>query len=283
MSRRALVFSILFHVVLACVLLFGIDFDPEPTPIAVPASKIVQAKAVDQNALAAEMKKLEARDAAKRKAEEDRRQEAERKAKEAERKRVAEEKRVRELKAEQERLKKAEEVERKRVAEAKRKAEEAEHEAAERKQRAEQERIAAEQAQAAREQREAEQKKAAEQKRREQEMQEAIAAEEAAEAAAAQATADANELSKYQAAIYNRVRQSWTILPGMDGLTCTLRIVLIPGGEVAGVEIIQSSGNATFDRQAENAVRKASPLPVPAQARLFQKMRSITFVFDPQS
>jgi colicin import membrane protein len=57
----------------------------------------------------------------------------------------------------------------------------------------------------------------------------------------------------------------------------------MPGGEVMGVEIVKSSGDATYDRQAENAVRKASPLPVPEEARLFQKFRRFNLVFSPQS
>ncbi|MEX2481076.1 MAG: cell envelope integrity protein TolA, partial [Gammaproteobacteria bacterium] len=123
----------------------------------------------------------------------------------------------------------------------------------------------------------------AERKRREQALQEALAAEEAAEQAEAQAAADANELNRYVAAIANTVRQSFTILPGFEGLNCILRITLVPSGEVAGVQIVKSSGNAAFDRQAENAVRKAAPLPVPSDPRLFQQMRSISFVFDPQT
>ena len=79
--------------------------------------------------------------------------------------------------------------------------------------------------------------------------------------------ADQNEISKYVTAISNTVRQSFTILSGLEGLSCTLRITLVPGGEVARVEVMKSSGNPIFDRQAENAVRKASPLPVPNRYR----------------
>ena len=78
------------------------------------------------------------------------------------------------------------------------------------------------------------------------------------------------------------MQQSFTILPGFEGLSCVIRITLVPGGEVAGVQIVQSSGNAAFDRQAENAVRKAAPLPVPEDPRLFQQMRSLSIVFAPK-
>ena len=111
---------------------------------------------------------------------------------------------------------------------------------------------------------------ALERKRVEQVLQNELAAEDRARLAAAKADADAREIDRYVAAIANRVRQSFTILPGHEGLSCTLRITLIPGGEVAGVQIVKSSGNDPFDRQAENAVRKASPLPVPSDPGLFK-------------
>ena len=108
-------------------------------------------------------------------------------------------------------------------------------------------------------------------------------AELAAEEAAARAAAEASEIQRYAALITRRIEQSFTILPGLEGLNCTMRITLLPNGDVAGVQVVKSSGNATFDRQAENAVRKAAPLPVPSEPALFQKMRSIQLVFDPQS
>ena len=113
-------------------------------------------------------------------------------------------------------------------------------------------------------------------------MEDETAAEEAAEAAEAQASDDASELSKYSTAIRNLLYQSWIDLPGMKGLSCTLRVTTIPGGEVVGVEVVKSSGDATFDRQAENGVRKASPLPVPEDRRLYeQSFRRFKFVFKP--
>ena len=66
-----------------------------------------------------------------------------------------------------------------------------------------------------------------------------------------------------------------------SGLKCTLLVRMIPGGEVVDARVVKSSGNATFDRQAELAVRKGSPLPVPEDPRLFEQMRQIQFEFDP--
>ena len=57
---------------------------------------------------------------------------------------------------------------------------------------------------------------------------------------------------------------------------------MIPGGEVVEARITRSSGNSVFDRRAETAMSKASPLPVPDNPRIFAKMREINLVFAPQ-
>jgi colicin import membrane protein len=56
---------------------------------------------------------------------------------------------------------------------------------------------------------------------------------------------------------------------------------MIEGGKVVEATIAKSSGNALFDQRAENAVYLASPLPVPEEIRVFEKMRSIRFTFEP--
>lgn len=286
-SKRTLAFSVALHLALVVVLTVSIDFGPdEVTPAAAPRD-IVQAVVVDQSAVDAELARLEAAEEKKRLEQAQRETEVERKAREAEKKRKTEEKRLAELEAERKRLTRKKEEEKKKAEEAKRKAQEAEAQAAreaEARRKAEAEREAEEQrkAEQARRQREQEAREA-ERKRIEQALQNEIEAEEAARVAAEREAAEASEIARYTAAIAARVRQSFTILPGLDGLSCTLRITLIPGGEVAQVTVVKSSGNATFDRQAENAVRKAAPLPVPTDPRLFQKMRNISFVFDPKT
>lgn len=88
-------------------------------------------------------------------------------------------------------------------------------------------------------------------------------------------------LAKYAAAIMHQVASNF-VAPNMDaGLKCTLLVRMIPGGQVVDAKVVKSSGNPTFDRQAELAVRKASPLPVPDEPRLFQQMKDIQFEFDP--
>jgi colicin import membrane protein len=297
-SKRAVVLSVALHGLLIVLLTASVDFLPDKLVKPAETRPIVQARVIDQGAVAKEVERLKSMDDAKRR-------EQEQAAKALEQKRRAEEQQVKELEARKERLKREQEVATKARAEAEQKAEaarkqaaEAERKAAEAKKKAESEAKAKAAAEAkaraeaeakkkaeaearkkAEAEAEAKAKAEAERKRIEQALQDELAAEEAA----AQAAADTSEINRYVAAIANRVRQSFTILPGLEGLSCTLRITLVPGGEVAGVQILKSSGNPTFDRQAENAVRKAAPLPVPSDPRLFQQMRSIAFVFDPQT
>ncbi|MCK4842598.1 MAG: cell envelope integrity protein TolA [Methylococcales bacterium] len=69
----------------------------------------------------------------------------------------------------------------------------------------------------------------------------------------------------------------------VKGLNCTIRVKLLPSGDVMSVSIIRSSGDTFFDRSAENAVHKASPLPVPKDRALFTKsFRTFNFEFRPE-
>ena len=264
-SKRTIALSIALHAALLILLTVSIDFGPQEVRVSGQRKKIVQAVVVDNQAVAEEVKRLKAAEEKSRLEQEQRIKGAERKAAAAEKKRKTEERRLNELEAKRKRLNKQINKDQDRVTEQKRKAEEQKKRAEAARKRREQERAELER------------------KRVERALHDDLAAEEAAVAAAEQIAADAQEIDRYVAAIQNRVRQSFTILPGLDGLSCTLRITLIPGGEVSKVEIVQSSGNATFDRQAETAVRKAAPLPVPLDPRLFAKMRNISFVFDPQN
>ena len=130
----------------------------------------------------------------------------------------------------------------------------------------------------------AEEKRKQEAAKAEAALKDALAAEEAEQATSVQASQDATELQRYSARIQAAVTRGFVYPPGLPrGLKCTLSVRVIPGGEVVEARVVQSSGNAVFDRQAENAVRKASPLPVPAEPRLFRQVSEFNFVFDPES
>lgn len=308
-GRKALYYSLLLHAILVLVFFVGIDWAPAPAPMPPGESKVMNAKAVDAQAVEQEMKKLKAAEQAKQR-------EAERKVAEVEQKRRQEEQRLEQLKVEKERLRQEKETEQRKLAEEKQRLVEEKAQALAEKKKAEEEakkleterRAAAEkkaeeerkrkEAEEAKKRAEEEKKKAAEEKKRKEaeakkaaaekrraeeakRLADELASEEAELAAAAQARADRSELARYTAAIMRQVSSNF-VAPNMTaGLKCTLLVRMIPGGQVVDAKVVKSSGNATFDRQAELAVRKASPLPVPDEPRLFQQMKEIQFEFDP--
>ncbi|MGZ8143229.1 MAG: cell envelope integrity protein TolA, partial [Methylosarcina sp.] len=101
--------------------------------------------------------------------------------------------------------------------------------------------------------------------------------------AAAKAAALNDEFEKARAAIQLKTNRSWIRPPtSSSGLKCKIRVRLTSTGDVIDATVISSSGDEIFDRSAENAVNKASPLPVPKDKDLFaKKFRSFTFTFDP--
>lgn len=282
-NPRAVVYAVLMHLVLLALLIVGLDWTPNITRPGAP--KAIQAQLVDPHRLEAieerkQAAQRQAEEEAKRKAEAERKkqaeQEAQRKA-EIERKQQAEaeakHKAEAEAKARAEAKRKVEaqrkaEAEAKARAEAKRKAE------AEAKARAEAKRKAEAKAKAAAE---AKAKAAAEAKRKA----EAEAALQAQLAAEQEARAQ-GVVAEYVAYIQEKVERNWLRPPGSPaGLSCTVQVSLIPGGDVAGVRIVQGSGDPVFDRSVESAVYKASPLPLPPDTALFNYFRQINFVFKP--
>lgn len=111
-----------------------------------------------------------------------------------------------------------------------------------------------------------------------------------ADAMAQQAAADArarqlaSQINQFTLAINQKIKNEWKRPINVDGkLETVMTITVLPGGEVRSVLIRQSSGNAAFDASAEEAVRRASPLPVPADAALFNEFfRVISLKFKPE-
>jgi len=56
----------------------------------------------------------------------------------------------------------------------------------------------------------------------------------------------------------------------------------VPSGDVLQVTVVKTSGDERFDRSVENAVYKASPLPLPEDRDLFEYFREIEFIFNPE-
>ena len=110
-------------------------------------------------------------------------------------------------------------------------------------------------------------------------------AHRAAAAAAAAAAAKAQSaIARYKVLIRQKVEQNWVRpLDTRKGMKCVVRVKLVQGGDVLEAEVVQSSGDPVFDRSVENAVYRASPLPLPDDSTLFPYFRELEFTFKPES
>jgi colicin import membrane protein len=259
-NPRAVTYAVLMHLGLLALLVFSLDWTPKisrPPGVTVP----IQAQLIDQRQLDVREQK---RRAEQREAEEARQKAANEQQRKVEEQRQAEAERKR--KAELEAKQKAEQAAKQKAElAAKQKAE------AERKRKAELE---------ARQKAQAEAKRKAEeaQRRDEQALQSQLAAEqERMEAGRVQGIVE-----QYIAYIQDRIQRSWLRPQGSaEGLSCVVQVSLIPGGDVARVEIVRSSGDPLFDRSVETAVYKAAPLPLPPDATLFKHFRELRLIFKP--
>jgi len=87
--------------------------------------------------------------------------------------------------------------------------------------------------------------------------------------------------ASYVRAIQLHVEQRWYEPPGVaQGLSCTIYVTQIPGGEVVGMRFGNCNGGAAVRQSIENAVRNASPLPAPPEPALFE--REVELVFTPK-
>lgn len=175
--------------------------------------------------------------------------------------------------------------------------EEAERQAAEearRQQELNEQQARQQQQEEARRQAEAEAERARqEQLAREQEAQmqaerEAEAARQAAaqQAAAEQVAAENAMIGNYEGIIHRTISDNWSIPPSArNGMSVLLNIRLVPTGEVVSVEVVESSGDAVFDRSAEQAVLNAGRFPElqDMPINLFERQfRSLFLLFRPE-
>lgn len=272
-------YSVLLHAVALVLLLVSVEFAPQPTTRFKPQNNIIKAVTVDSKQVEAELqrfKQIEKDKVNKQKVLEKKLKELQRKTVSAEKKRKAEEKKLADIKKKKQQESKKRKQEQKKLAQQKKQKEELQ-----RKRKLEQQKK--QQAEAERKRlAEQKQKQAAEKKRKEAEA--ALQKEMDAEQAAEQRSLDQQLLNKIISDIYERVTSNFNRTGLPKGLSCTLRVRLIPGGDVIEVSIEKSSGNDIFDRRAITAVQKSSPFPVPSDIETFDrlKLRDNTLPFNPE-
>ena len=98
-----------------------------------------------------------------------------------------------------------------------------------------------------------------------------------------EATADAQTMT-YMDAINRAIVAQWSRPPSArNDMKARFRVELVPSGELLGVMLLETSGNAAFDRSAEIAIRKAGPFEMPPDNDVFEAhFRRFTLLFNPQ-
>ena len=111
--------------------------------------------------------------------------------------------------------------------------------------------------------------------------------QEANDAAAAElASSEFEMVQSGTALIQQLVQEHWSRPPSArNGMRAVLQIRMLPTGELVDVTITRSSGDAAFDRSAENAVLRAAPfrelqaLPI----NVFnENFRVLSLIFQPE-
>lgn len=254
----AVVLALALHVVV--ILLFAIQWPEERREIAEPTLKNIQAKVIQ----------TESKEAKKRKLAEEKRLKDENWKKYLAKKKAAKEQAAKD-KAKKLAQKKAD----KKKADVLKKKAQKEKQLALEKERLKQEALEA-QAEFDREQEAA--------------LMEALAAEEQQrsieKALADELLVQKNEVIKadYSARIKAKIEKNWRFPPSArPEMRVEVRFQMVPTGEVISVTIIKSSGNEALDRSVIAAVKRAQPLPVTKDVRLFeQEFRNVIMGFSPK-
>jgi len=267
------VLAVGLHLAVAALFLF--EWQPPAPPKVIPKHIMANVIAVENQA--DKQRKDKARQ----------RQEQKQKAADALSKQRQKEKKAQDArKAADKKKKAAEEAEHKRQLALKKKAEE----------KAEKERKAAV-AEKARQQKEAEEERqrqeqeARELAELEQQMLEKLAQEEAAEELVRQQEAErraklaARIETEYLARIRDQISSAWVYPPGVaPDQEVEVELSVVPTGEVISIVILRGSGNQSLDRSVEQAIRAASPLPVPDDIRIFDaSFRQFRMKFRPEN
>jgi colicin import membrane protein len=264
---KAFGLALLVHAALVGLLVIGFRWQSAPL-VPPPPEKIVHAKTMNDPEVDQEIERLKKQEEQRRQQDEEkkRREEATKKKAEEDKKAEAEKKAKAEKKAETD--KKAE-IEKKIEIEKKRKHEDQQKQADAKKlvEKKKEDEVRRKEAERNLKEQLATEEKSRQQQRRQQE----------------QAQQALSEIAKYEALIRQKVERSWARPPSAQkSLECLVRVRLVQSGEVMSAQVVRSSGNDFFDRSVENAVYKASPLPLPEDKSLFDHFRELEFIFKPE-
>ncbi|MBC7983916.1 MAG: cell envelope integrity protein TolA [Candidatus Obscuribacterales bacterium] len=255
--KRFLLAALVLHVAIGVLLTANFSASSRKSA---PSQLAIQARVIDQSAI----RRVQDRE---KQAEEQR--VAKERAAQEEREREAAEKRQREEEAEQQKQA-AEQKAQQLVAETK------QREAAVKQQREQTEKQRA--ADVQRKQREQADKRRAEQDTRAQAQREMELKRQLAEEEGRLQAANSGKLNEYRALIAQRIERAWIKPPSTQrGLECELTVTQAPGGAVLSVKLGKCNGDKAVQQSIEMAAHRASPLPLPPDARLFERVLTLNF------
>jgi colicin import membrane protein len=85
------------------------------------------------------------------------------------------------------------------------------------------------------------------------------------------------EVARHTDLIRAKIRRNIVMPPDVpESAEAKFMVIVLPGGSVADVKLLKSSGNSAYDNAAERAIYKAQPLPMPQDptlARVFRELR----------
>lgn len=287
-SWKAFGISAGLHVVMILVFAISMAYTPAPNlqdspMLSTPDIDIVEAVAVDEAQVQAQVERLQQQRDAERRAEEQRVAELERRAREAEQLRQREAERAAQVQRDRERQERERQQAETQARQAREEAQRAEREreqAAERlRQQQEQER----QAEAERQRREQErleaERQARERAERERQLQERLAAEQESRNRARQQRV-LTEVERYQALIRQTIQRNWIVDSSMRGKSCILNISLASNGFVTNVAV--GEGDRAVCESARAAVLRAGTLPMSDDPDVAAQLRNIRLRVEPQ-
>lgn len=108
------------------------------------------------------------------------------------------------------------------------------------------------------------------------------AEQQAARDKAAQEAATGRVVDEYISKIATKIRRNTVMPPDVaNEARAEFLVILLPGGRVMSARLTKSSGNVAYDNAVERAILKSDPLPLPADAGLFNRFRELKLDFKP--
>lgn len=91
----------------------------------------------------------------------------------------------------------------------------------------------------------------------------------------------AKEVDKYRAEFQALIEDNRILSGVFNGtISCKIRIILLPDGSIASVNIVKPSGNSAYDEMSAASVYKSAPFPMPQDPELYNQLRDIVLSFE---